>query len=240
MNIMSSKHLDECLSKICSVCEQLGDVMDDTCSSDSSIDSNNIINSQTTRGSQCELAKYDDEYASLCTPCKCSGSYDNLMPSPGPVGGCCESTSNECHKLKKKAQQKWTIKHTGGNIKDWWDRTSLVHDTIKSGDDHTFPKKGDLVQIDYVGKLLNGTSFGWSRRPMRFRVGDSSVIIGLNRGIKQMSLGEKAKLYIPAEMAYGWVGGSDNLIPPDSDIIMTVTLHQIQKRGFLRRPKTVL
>jgi FKBP-type peptidyl-prolyl cis-trans isomerase len=146
--------------------------------------------------------------------------------------------SNECHKLKKKAQQKWTIKHTGGNVKDWWDRVSLVRDTLKSGDNYTYPRKGDFVQIDYVGKLLNGKSFGWSRKPLRFRIGDPGVIDGLNKGVKQMSLGEKAKLYIPAEMAYGWTGGSDNLVPPDSDIIMTVTLLQVQRKDLMKRPKT--
>lgn len=234
---MISNHLDKCLSKLCSACETLENgIYDDYTSSDNSNSSDDSDTESSIEGSECELAKYDKEYASKCTECNCPASYNNLKPLVGPISRCCESDQDECHKLKKKAQQKWTIRHTGGNVKDWWDRISLIKDTISQGDNITYPKRGDTVEIDYVGKLLNGNSFGWSRKPLRFRIGDNTVISGLNKGLKKMSLGEKAKLYMPAEMAYGWVG-TDSSIPPDSDLVMTITLLRLQKRGFIKRQK---
>jgi FKBP-type peptidyl-prolyl cis-trans isomerase len=41
-----------------------------------------------------------------------------------------------------------------------------------------------------------------------------------------MRRGETAKLYIPAEMAYGWQG-VDGLIKPDTDLVIKVTLKKI-------------
>ena len=43
--------------------------------------------------------------------------------------------------------------------------------------------KGDVVSVHYVGKLENGTVFDSSkeREPIKFKVGDASIIPGLSK-----------------------------------------------------------
>ena len=55
---------------------------------------------------------------------------------------------------------------------------------------------------------------------------DSNVIAGLRLGIRRMRVGERAKLYIPAEMAYGWKG-LEGIVDPHMDLIVNVWLRRV-------------
>ena len=145
-------------------------------------------------------------------------------------GSCCQcdSKTNECRIRHLKKQQQWTVKHTSNNVKDWWDTVTLQHETITPGYGK-YPKKGDIVVINYVTKDINGNGLDWSRKPYRFQVGDPSIMYGLNKGIVKLRLGETAKLYIPAEKAYGWLG-INGTIKPNTDLIMKITLEKIKLR----------
>lgn len=91
------------------------------------------------------------------------------------------------------------------------------------------PEPGDLVVMHYEGKLEDGTIFDSSiyrGDPFRFNVGESKVIDGWDMLISTMAMGEKAKLIIPAEYAYGEVG-VEGYIPPNATLSYDVEILDI-------------
>lgn len=76
----------------------------------------------------------------------------------------------------------------------------------KAGDGSTYPKKGDKVTMHYTGTLESGKKFDSSvdrGQPFAVTIGVGQVIRGWDEGVPQMSLGEKAKLTITGDYAYG-------------------------------------
>src|SRR3989338_1686174 len=67
-------------------------------------------------------------------------------------------------------------------------------------------KKGDKVQIDYEGKLEDGTIFDASSRhgqPLEFEIGSGQVIKGFDQGVMGMKKGEEKIITIPPSDGYG-------------------------------------
>lgn len=65
--------------------------------------------------------------------------------------------------------------------------------------------KGDIVTVQYTGKLSNGEIFDASPddRPLRFVIGKEEVIPGFEAAVTGMVTGEKRTVTIPATKAYG-------------------------------------
>ncbi|MBU4274403.1 FKBP-type peptidyl-prolyl cis-trans isomerase [Patescibacteria group bacterium] len=87
-------------------------------------------------------------------------------------------------------------------------------------------KVGDTVSVHYVGTLENGTKFDSSisrGQPFSFTLGQNRVIQGWEKGVLEMKVGEKRKLTIPPELAYGNQGAGD-VIPPNATLIFEVEL----------------
>lgn len=86
-------------------------------------------------------------------------------------------------------------------------------------------KKGDTVEINYVGTLTNGTKFDASAdhgSTFETQIGVGQVIKGWDEGIIGMKVGGKRKLTIPPSLGYGdQAAGS---IPPNSTLIFQVEL----------------
>ncbi|QQS35858.1 MAG: FKBP-type peptidyl-prolyl cis-trans isomerase [Ignavibacteriales bacterium] len=85
---------------------------------------------------------------------------------------------------------------------------------------------GKEAAVHYTGYLLNGTIFDSSiprKEPIEFILGKGMVIKGWDEGISLMSIGDKMKLIIPANLAYGERGSGD-VIPPNSTLIFDVEL----------------
>lgn len=90
-------------------------------------------------------------------------------------------------------------------------------------------KSGDRVSVNYVGMLTDGKKFDSSydrNQPFVFTLGAGQVIKGWDQGLLGMKVGEKRKLTIQPEFAYG-KSGAGNIIPPDSVLIFEVELLKI-------------
>lgn len=84
--------------------------------------------------------------------------------------------------------------------------SGLQYEVLAAGTGGT-PKMGDQVSVNYKGSLLDGSVFDASERrggPASFTLGE--VIAGWNEALALMKEGDKWKVYIPSELAYGEQG----------------------------------
>lgn len=89
-------------------------------------------------------------------------------------------------------------------------------------------KAGDKIKVHYRGTLVDGTEFDASYNrgdPLDFTVGQGQVIKGWDQGLLEMCPGEKRKLTIQPEWAYGSRGTGP--IPADSVLIFESELVSI-------------
>jgi FKBP-type peptidyl-prolyl cis-trans isomerase FkpA len=101
-------------------------------------------------------------------------------------------------------------------------------EAIRSGNG-VVPKQGDTVTVHYTGWLTDGTKFDSSvdrDQPFTFVLGTGQVIQGWDKGVAAMRLGDKARLTIPPELAYG-EPGYPGAIPPNATLIFEVELLSI-------------
>ena len=112
-------------------------------------------------------------------------------------------------------------------------KTGLQYEIIRSGNGPT-PTKADTVTTHYKGQLINGEIFDGSYRgkaptptdePISFPVG--GVIAGWTEALQLMKVGDKWRLFIPSELAYGERGaGAD--IGPGETLIFEIELIAIK------------
>lgn len=105
----------------------------------------------------------------------------------------------------------------------------LKIEVLKEGTDK-LADIGDTVVVNYTGTFLDGTKFDSSldrNQPFSFTLGQGQVIPGWEQGILGMSIGEKTKLTIAPELAYG-AAGAGGVIPPNATLIFEVELLEIK------------
>ncbi|WP_019989291.1 FKBP-type peptidyl-prolyl cis-trans isomerase [Rudanella lutea] len=92
------------------------------------------------------------------------------------------------------------------------------------------PNRGDLIKVDYTGKLLDGKTFDSSvgKQPIELPIGVGQVIPGWDDAMLKLHKGEKATLIIPSTMAYG-AQGSPPVIPANAVLVFDVNLIDIRK-----------
>ncbi|GLI66046.1 hypothetical protein VaNZ11_009756 [Volvox africanus] len=90
-------------------------------------------------------------------------------------------------------------------------------------------KLGQKVAMRYVGRLkANGKEFDRSgKQPFRFRLGVGEVIKGWDFGVEGMRVGDKRRLVIPPQLAYGTTGVKGT-IPPNATLEFDVELLEVK------------
>ena len=105
--------------------------------------------------------------------------------------------------------------------------SGLQYQVLRAGEGDVHPKTSSKVKVHYHGTLLDGTIFDSSverNQPISF--GLKQVIKGWTEGLQLMTVGEKTRLFIPAELGYG--NSAAGKIPPGSLLIFDVELLAIE------------
>ncbi len=90
------------------------------------------------------------------------------------------------------------------------------------------PKATDLVDVHYVGTMIDGIEFDSSRtRGAAARFALNKVIPGWTEGVQLMSEGDRYRFYVPAELAYGAQGTPGGPIGPNEALIFDVELLKV-------------
>ena len=104
--------------------------------------------------------------------------------------------------------------------------SGLQYEVLSKGEGSS-PTPQDNVTVHYTGTLTDGTVFDSSvERGEPATFGVSQVIPGWTEALQLMSVGDKFRLVIPSELAYGQ-RGSGAKIAPNSTLVFEVELLKI-------------
>lgn len=107
--------------------------------------------------------------------------------------------------------------------------SGLQYEVLESGKGDS-PKASDNVEVHYTGKLINGTVFDSSvERGVPASFGVTQVIPGWVEALQLMHEGDKWRLYIPSDLAYG-PNGAGGVIGPNMTLIFDVELLRVIKK----------
>ena len=105
--------------------------------------------------------------------------------------------------------------------------SGLQYEVLTAVETGESPAATDTVKVHYHGTLTDGTVFDSSvdrGEPAQFPV--NRVISGWIEALQMMKVGEKWKLFIPAELAYGATSPSPT-IPANSALVFEVEMLEI-------------
>src|SRR5690349_7938040 len=93
------------------------------------------------------------------------------------------------------------------------------------------PARGDAVQVMYEVRLArNGRLVERTSQPAGIPV--SGSIAGFTEALLLMDQGGRYRFWVPARLAYGR-RGSPGMVPPNADLVFTLTLLRIGRPGEL-------
>jgi FKBP-type peptidyl-prolyl cis-trans isomerase FkpA len=104
--------------------------------------------------------------------------------------------------------------------------SGVKYETLKPGNGPEL-KPGQSATVHYTGTLTDGKVFDTSHQdkeePRTFVIAKDQVIAGWVEGVPGMKVGERRKLTIPPELAYGELGNPP-AIPPNSTLVFEIEL----------------
>jgi FKBP-type peptidyl-prolyl cis-trans isomerase FklB len=105
-------------------------------------------------------------------------------------------------------------------------KSGLQYEVLAKGNGKS-PSATDRVQCHYEGTLIDGTLFDSSiKRGQPAVFGVNQVISGWTEALQLMKEGDKWRLYIPYNLAYGEQGAGDS-IPPFCTLVFEVELIKV-------------
>eukprot|EP01034_Spumella_vulgaris_P021728 gene21728-27781_t len=107
-------------------------------------------------------------------------------------------------------------------------KSGMLVEILKSGDkeDAKSPKAGDSCEVTYSGTLKDGSKFDSGTTSFA----PNQVIKGWTEAMQLMGEGDKWKLYIPYDLAYG-ERGSPPKIPPFAPLVFEIEIHKVKSGG---------
>ncbi|MCX5921848.1 MAG: FKBP-type peptidyl-prolyl cis-trans isomerase [Candidatus Dependentiae bacterium] len=152
--------------------------------------------------------------------------------APVMFNGCsCQTDKKETKEVTTKTATTKEMKNTMNEIKTT--PSGLRYQIQQAAPaDAKKPTKGNKVTVHYTGWLEDkdgqpnldkkfDSSVG--RAPFSFVIGAGMVIQGWDEGVMDMAVGEKRRLIIPGNLAYG-KQGYPGVIPPNATLIFDVEL----------------
>lgn len=118
------------------------------------------------------------------------------------------------------------------NVRQMLGLPTIAVETVTAGSGRN-PADGDIVLINYEGRLPDGTVFD-ANDGVALTV--SGMIPGFLDGLKQMQPGGRYRLTIPAALAYGERGAGP--IPPNSELRFDVDLIAVRSMEEIARMMT--
>ena len=107
--------------------------------------------------------------------------------------------------------------------------SGLQYEVLTSGKGAS-PKETDKVKVHYHGTLTDGTVFDSSvERGEPAAFGVTQVIPGWTEALQKMKVGDKWRIVLPSELAYGKRGTPGGPIPPNAVLVFEVELLEIEK-----------
>ena len=107
--------------------------------------------------------------------------------------------------------------------------SGLQYLDLKVGDGRS-PESGDLVTMNFIGSLPDGTVFAntqTSGKPITAQYDRGQLLPGWEEGLAKMKAGGTAQMVLPPELAFGPQGYGS--IPPNTPIILEVDLLSVEK-----------
>ncbi len=102
--------------------------------------------------------------------------------------------------------------------------SGLQYEVLHRGNGGAHPGPTTQVTVHYEGRLSNGTVFDSSyKRGQPATFGVHQVIKGWTEAMQLMSVGDKWRLFIPADLGYG-ARGAGGAIPPHAALVFDVEL----------------
>jgi peptidylprolyl isomerase len=86
------------------------------------------------------------------------------------------------------------------------------------------PGPRDSVQVTYEVRLANGRLVESAPRPETLPV--TGMIAGFAEALQLMNQGGRYRFWVPAALGYG-AQGIAGAVPPDAELVFTLTLHRI-------------
>eukprot|EP01036_Dinobryon_divergens_P031987 gene31988-41486_t len=108
---------------------------------------------------------------------------------------------------------------------------------LKPGDAVNFPKMGDSIAVNYIGYLDDGSCFDNSYKrgqALYFILGAEQVIPAWEEVLPILSRGEKARIVVPPELAYG-DKGYPPIIPARATLTFEIELMTFTSVGLVER-----
>uniref|UniRef100_A0A1B6LHD6 peptidylprolyl isomerase n=1 Tax=Graphocephala atropunctata TaxID=36148 RepID=A0A1B6LHD6_9HEMI len=105
----------------------------------------------------------------------------------------------------------------------------VLRNILQPGEGHATPNDGSMVDVHLVCEL-NGKVV--EERDVTFNLGEGTeadIPQGVEKALEKFKLKEKSQLEVKAKYAWGKEGRPELQIPPNSDLIYTITLNNFEK-----------